>query len=124
MSEQNTNISEFLAENFGANANYVEGLLARYNADPNSVDESWRQFFGDMLAGDGQPPAASPTPAADSVAPAAPAPVKSQPTAAVGPDTEAKPIIGPSKKIVENMEQSLTVPTATSLRTIPVKVLE
>ena len=126
MSEQNTNISEYLAENFGANANYVEGLLARYNADPNSVDESWRQFFGDMLAGgDGRPAAASPTPVAASAAPAAAASVKSQPAVAtVGPDTEAKPITGPSKKIVENMEQSLTVPTATSLRTIPVKVLE
>ncbi len=37
---------------------------------------------------------------------------------------EVKPITGVSKVIVENMEQSLTVPTATSVRNMPVKVLE
>ena len=39
-------------------------------------------------------------------------------------DTESKPITGSAKKIVENMELSLTVPVATSFRTVPVKVLE
>ncbi|HSU24937.1 MAG TPA: multifunctional oxoglutarate decarboxylase/oxoglutarate dehydrogenase thiamine pyrophosphate-binding subunit/dihydrolipoyllysine-residue succinyltransferase subunit, partial [Pyrinomonadaceae bacterium] len=34
------------------------------------------------------------------------------------------PITGPAKIIVDNMEQSLTVPTATSSRNIPVKLLE
>ncbi len=36
----------------------------------------------------------------------------------------AQALAGASKKIVENMEQSLTVPTATSIRLIPVKLLE
>ena len=39
-------------------------------------------------------------------------------------DAPAISITGPAKKIVENMEQSLTVPTATSFRDVPVKVLE
>ena len=51
MSEKVTNLSEYIAENFGANASYVEGLLNRYTSDPNSVDESWRTFFGDLMAG-------------------------------------------------------------------------
>ena len=51
MSEQINNISEYIAENFGANASYVEGLLNRYKSDPNSVDESWRTFFGELLNG-------------------------------------------------------------------------
>jgi multifunctional 2-oxoglutarate metabolism enzyme len=128
VSENPTKISEYITENFGANANYVEGLLARYNADPNSVDESWRQFFGDLLAGGngqaaGAPATTTPTQPAVTTT-LAPAPAKSQPTVTGGPDTVAKPIVGASKKIVENMEQSLTVPTATSLRTMPVKVLE
>lgn len=132
MSEQTLNISEYIAENFGANANYVEGLLNRYKADPNSVDESWRAFFGELLGG--QPAAAAggqtaqpaavaseaptPAPAAASTGAATPPPV------AIGADTEVRPITGPAKKIVENMEASLSVPTATTFRNIPVKVLE
>jgi len=51
MSEKVTNLSEYIAENFGANASYVEGLLNRFQSDPNLVDESWRAFFGDLLNG-------------------------------------------------------------------------
>jgi 2-oxoglutarate dehydrogenase E1 component len=52
-------------------------------------------------------------------------PVPKQPVAvALTADTSPKPITGSAKKIVENMEQSLTVPTATSFRNIPVKVLD
>ena len=126
MSEQKTNLSEFIAENFGANASYVEGLLSRFNSDRNSVDESWQEYFDNLTnGGNGQAAAAAVQPqrqeqtavkAAETSAPAKPTT-----TAA---DVNAKAITGASKKIVENMEQSLTVPTATSLRTIPVKLLE
>ena len=128
MSEQTTNYSAYITENFGANASYVEGLLARFQADPNSVDESWRQFFGEMMGNGGQSAAAPAAAVSAPVPQAAPTPAteKATATAAVTApaDTDAKPITGASKKIVENMEQSLTVPTATSLRTIPVKLLE
>src|SRR5260221_1015844 len=30
---------------YGANAPYIEELHARYEADPNAVDEGWRSFF-------------------------------------------------------------------------------
>ncbi len=30
---------------YGANAAFIEDMQARYQADPNSVDESWRNFF-------------------------------------------------------------------------------
>src|SRR5205085_8368449 len=39
-------------------------------------------------------------------------------------DTAPRSITGAARKIVENMEQSLTVPVATSFRNIPVKALE
>lgn len=137
MSENITNLSEYITENFGANASYVEGLLTRYQADPNSVDESWRTFFGDLLNNGGnatavseaktETPAAHTTNGAASQAtttqPKAVESPKPQPTVAISEDTEVKPITGASKKIVENMEQSLTVPTATSVRNMPVKVL-
>jgi 2-oxoglutarate dehydrogenase E1 component len=51
--------SQFIAENFGANANYVETLLQRFQSDPALVDESWRAYFTEML---GESSAASQTP--------------------------------------------------------------
>ena len=42
----------------------------------------------------------------------------------MGPDDSAVPLRGPALKIAENMAASLTVPTATSLRVLPVKVLD
>jgi 2-oxoglutarate dehydrogenase E1 component len=136
VSEKVVNLSEYIAENFGANASYVEGLLSRFQSDPNLVDESWRQYFSDLLNGNGQevssskskaqspPPTAKSEPAANGGQTAAAQPLKISPAVTLGADVEVKAITGASKKIVENMELSLTVPTATSLRRVPVKVLE
>lgn len=128
MSEKISNLSEYITENFGANASYVEGLYARYSADRTSVDESWRTFFDDLLSGNGKD-----TSAGTAVAePAKPAPVskaepakiaEAKPAPSIPADAEALSITGAAKKIVENMEYSLTVPTATSYRNMPVKVL-
>ena len=49
MSELKTDVSEFIAENFGANASYVETLLGRWRTDPALVDESWRTYFEELL---------------------------------------------------------------------------
>src|SRR5215208_6401910 len=53
LSEQQnmTDLSRFIAENFGANATYVEGLLSRFRNDPALVDESWRTYFNELLGG-------------------------------------------------------------------------
>ncbi|MBX7056005.1 MAG: hypothetical protein K1X36_13715, partial [Pyrinomonadaceae bacterium] len=122
---ENKDLSAFIQENFGSNATYVEGLLARYRNDPKLVDDAWQEYFGDLL--NGRTPgnaasAASPAKAA-TVSPAAAAP-KPPVVVPISGDTSPRAITGPAKKIVENMETSLTVPTATSFRTIPVKVLE
>ena len=126
MRESNTNISELITENFGANASYVEGLLSRYRADRTTVDESWQAYFDELLSNAGT----KPEPVAAAVPPTETGSAEPQKqkavagSAAIPAGSESKPLVGPAKKIVENMEQSLTVPTATSLRTIPVKVLE
>ena len=140
VSKTQANLTAYISENFGANASYVEGLLNRFQSDPNLVDESWRTFFGDLLNGDApnedggaataqtvfdnQPKSngAATTQAAKTEI-AAVETIKAQPNAVIGKDTEVKTITGASKKIVENMETSLTVPTATSVRSMPVKVL-
>ncbi|PYT00718.1 MAG: multifunctional oxoglutarate decarboxylase/oxoglutarate dehydrogenase thiamine pyrophosphate-binding subunit/dihydrolipoyllysine-residue succinyltransferase subunit [Acidobacteria bacterium] len=111
-----------MAENFGANASYVEGLLARFQADPKSVDESWQSYFGDLL--NGGSPTVETKPEPPPTTPAVPAPSPQPKSTPVPAGSEAKALTGASKKIVENMEQSLTVPTATSFRNIPVKLLE
>jgi 2-oxoglutarate dehydrogenase E1 component len=136
--QQKPDLSEVIAENFGANATYVEGLLSRFRSNPNLVDESWRAYFSELL-GDGyqatqtdisdngsRTTATVPTEAAaPPVSTAAkPAPAKKAETPTVAPAAtpgiEMQPIRGAALKIVENMEASISVPTATSQRRIPV----
>ncbi len=132
-----TDLSELIAENFGANATYVETLLARWRSDPSLVDESWRTYFDELIGANGDATAAAaPAPKTESsadggaTAPARSKQSKAEPAkapAAPPPSTagvEATPIRGAALKIVENMEASLAVPTATSQRRIPVKLLD
>ncbi len=155
--QNNLNLSEYIAENFGANASYVESLLSRFRGDPSLVDESWRMYFTELLNGvdstNGATPSSTQTtvaqpdsaprtpntgangnaaPAAKVVAPVAAATSATPnasaasiaPAPTIAPDANIAPIRGAALKIVENMETSLNVPTATSNRRIPVKVLE
>src|SRR5437016_8042566 len=138
-------LSEIIAENFGANATYVEALLARFRSDPSLVDESWRTYFEELLGetavSEAQPkgPLVTLPPADGSGAPTAPigdgrgaataahAAAKPAPAPETKPSAatvQAEPIRGAALKIVENMEASLAVPTATSQRRIPVKLLD
>src|SRR6478672_4968572 len=58
--EQNTtDFSEIIAENFGANATYVETLLARWQSNPSLVDESWRSYFEELIGSNGAAAATS-----------------------------------------------------------------
>jgi multifunctional 2-oxoglutarate metabolism enzyme len=132
LSQQNKpDLSQFIAEEFGANATYVEGLLERFRSNPELVDESWRSYFSE-LDGNGAKATVVATDrdgtAAAKQVSAAPAPARApEPKPAPAPppaDAEAIPIRGPALKIVENMESSLNVPTATSERRIPVKLLD
>src|SRR5437588_6534563 len=133
-------LSEVIAESFGANATYVEALLVRFRRNPTLVDESWRPYFGEWLgetaASEAQPKGRPITaPQADGSAAAARGDGRQAATAhaaakpAPAPETKppavaAEPIRGAALKIVENMEASLAVPTATSQRRIPVKLLD
>ena len=165
MSEERNgaDLSQLFAENFGANATYVEGLFSRFRSDPSLVDEAWRAYFSELLgeptgggevaraasggngaaasgvqaeasgAAQSSPTQATPQPSSQSqqaeaaqqaTATTAAKQPAATPASAPPPQGEAAPIRGGALKIVENMETSLTVPTATSNRQIPVKVLE
>ena len=136
MSEKTTNISEYINENFGANASYVEGLYNRFQSDPNLVDESWRNYFNDLIGGESaknnggnsaaQTKRENVTAQAKKESKSAETKTepKKQAETKTGDGVKAKPLTGVSKVIVENMEESLSVPTATSVRRVPVKILE
>jgi multifunctional 2-oxoglutarate metabolism enzyme len=133
----------------GPNAWLVDEMYEQYLADPMSVSESWRDFFADYKrdvdhapaapAGPSAPAAPAPAPApapasngavaapppaaAPAPSPAAPAKPAQASPAATG--TEAgDPLRGAAARIVTNMEASLRVPTATSFRNVPAKLLE
>jgi len=125
LSQNRPDLSQVIAEEFGANATYVEGLLERFRNNPDLVDESWRAYFSELISGDGM--AVSQQSGNGAAAAPAPAPApesQTVPTPAPQFDAEVMPLRGAALKIVENMERSLSVPTATSERRIPVKLLD
>ncbi len=111
-----------LAE-LGPNAGLIDEMYRLYRENPNAVSEGWREFFADY-----QPraevttptPAAAPTPAPP---PPAAKPDGTRPPVTLDGETP-EPLRGAAARIVENMEASLGVPTATSVRALPAKLLE
>jgi 2-oxoglutarate decarboxylase len=109
---------------FGSNSWLVEEMYEKYREDPDSVGDAWREFFADYKS-EAPAPHAAPAPVAAPAAPstpaepAAPAPAPAEPTAQPG-----DPIRGVAATIAANMERSLGVPTATSFRDVPARLLE
>jgi len=147
-------------EDLGPNAGLVEEMYRQFVEAPESVSDSWRDFFADYVPrGTGRTAAPAAGPAAVAVSPPPPPPVREvlapsapaapaapspaaptaptppaparAPAAAAGGDApltldgeEPAPLRGAAARIVENMEASLGVPTATSVREVPAKLLE
>ncbi|MFZ9489290.1 MAG: 2-oxo acid dehydrogenase subunit E2, partial [Ilumatobacteraceae bacterium] len=133
-------------DDFGTNSWLVEEMYERFRDNPAAVSEQWREFFSDYK------PAATTTSAVGGVAAAAATsngkkaagsngktddtlpvrrPVAITPTqaatatpATLTPPGEPEPIRGVGAAIAANMERSLSVPTATSVRQMPAKLLE
>ncbi len=106
-------------EKFGANTWFVEYLHKQYEEDPSEVSEQWQNFFGKVTTkekGNGSK---------EHQIKESYTPVKEQILLPVPEKEDAVQIIaGSSAKILDNMNSSLTIPVATSERTIPVKLLE
>lgn len=127
-------IATIIANDFGANATYVEDLLRQFRQSPSSVGDEWATYFNGLLGGngagniggsDGSSPIATPLATPLDVAPVRAAAVDVAVPAVVEEAGIERVIIrGPAVKIVENMEASLTVPTATSIRQIQIKLLD
>src|SRR5215211_5674825 len=117
-------IASIITSEFGANATYVEDLLRQFRHNPRSVGDEWGAYFASLLGeGNGAATVSAAAPAAaQSQAPAPPAAAPQRtPEPAAG---ERLALRGAALKIVENMEASLSVPTATSQRELQIKVLD
>ena len=129
---------------FGANEWLVDEIYQQYLADKQSVDPAWWEFFegytptdysaAHAAAANGTTTSPAPAATASPVAPAVPS-APAAPTGAPAPALPAPPptpvlsestteqLRGPAARVVANMEASLAVPTATSVRAVPVKLL-
>ncbi|MDR3698451.1 MAG: multifunctional oxoglutarate decarboxylase/oxoglutarate dehydrogenase thiamine pyrophosphate-binding subunit/dihydrolipoyllysine-residue succinyltransferase subunit [Candidatus Sulfopaludibacter sp.] len=96
----------------GINSWLQDELYQQYLHDRSTVDESWKHIFEKT----------------NGLTPAVPAPAPPKKDAAPAPDPLAgeqlQPLRGVAGKIAENMAASVTVPLATSQRTIAVKVMD
>ena len=128
---------------FGANDWLVDEMYQQYLEDKESVDPAWWEFFADYQPSDATPvkratpaPAPAATPIVETQAPvvAAPAPTPvaapvvapastPAPAAATPAPEGAEKLKGTAARVVTNMEASLLVPTATSVRAVPAKLM-
>ena len=108
---------------YGPNVWLIDEMYREFKERPESLSESWREFFSDYEPPAGRAVSTTPAPAAEATVAAVVATV--EPVVAPEPAAPAPtPLHGPAARLVENMERSLRVPTATSVRTINVKLLE
>ncbi len=105
------------AELFGVNAGYVEKIYHDFLASPQSVGDEWQRFFQDHGI-QAEPASAQPT------RPPAQPPAQPASEPAPAPPGGEERLRGVAARIAQNMQESLQIPTATSTRVIPVKVLE
>ena len=108
-----------LFNHFGFNFGFVADLLEKYLEDKISVSEYWRNYFDKLTSEDGGETVAA-IKREEKTAPKRSLVLDSF---EISPEDEPELITGVGAKIIENMESSLTIPTATSLRTISVKLL-
>jgi 2-oxoglutarate dehydrogenase E1 component len=140
------------AEEFGANEWMVEELYERFVVDKNSVDQAWWPTLEKYAAKSGftapatpsvtpptaatTPPATAPSTATQPVATTTSRPAQAAPIPADAPviaqdfaaaESEEQDVVtvlkGMPKALAANMDISLSMPTATSVRAIPAKLL-
>jgi multifunctional 2-oxoglutarate metabolism enzyme len=108
------------AASFGPNVWLIDEMYREYLEHPERLSEGWREFFSDYRPAVGRP---TPVPAAETVPREEIAPPLARPEVFELPPG-AEPLRGAAARIVDNMEKSLAVPTATSVRNVQVKLLE
>lgn len=124
----------FLETVFGPNSALVEELYNQYKTNPASVPSHWSSYFAELesdhseesLSVDPTPVLLEPKPTKSETngeSGTTPQISKTTEKKEISPQGEQEKIKGVAAKIVTNMESSLEIPTATSLRVIPVKMM-
>jgi 2-oxoglutarate decarboxylase len=116
---------------FGPNEWLVEEMYDQFLANPSAVDSSWHDFFADYqpaAPGDNGvvPGTDSPAPSVLPLAGSATATTQTASPATTPlelPQDTTTPLRGAAARVVANMETSLELPTATSVRAVPAKLL-
>ncbi|GAB5465276.1 MAG: multifunctional oxoglutarate decarboxylase/oxoglutarate dehydrogenase thiamine pyrophosphate-binding subunit/dihydrolipoyllysine-residue succinyltransferase subunit [Candidatus Kapaibacteriales bacterium] len=118
------------------NSAFEDQLYYQYLSDPDSVSQEWREYFQarsksgrqeQISQAETQAANASPavtTSSAPKKQVATTSKVQEDDTTPLASYQELEQLSSISTKIAANMEESLRVPTATSVRTIPVKALD
>ena len=102
----------------GINSWLEDELYSQYLRDRSTVDDSWKDVF-EKHNGHSQPPAS------ETSAPApGPRPEGTRPSPQLASEASLQPLRGAPARIAENMSASLSIPLATSQRTIAVKVMD
>ncbi|RPI73790.1 MAG: multifunctional oxoglutarate decarboxylase/oxoglutarate dehydrogenase thiamine pyrophosphate-binding subunit/dihydrolipoyllysine-residue succinyltransferase subunit, partial [Ignavibacteriales bacterium] len=104
-------------EKFGANTWFVEYLHKQYEENPSELPEQWKKFFDKNSGKKDNGKIEKQNKQDVSLTQNINLPMPDE-------GDETKIIAGSSAKILENMQTSLSIPVATSQRTIPVKLLE
>lgn len=106
---------KILFEKFGINYGFVVDQLELYLEDRTSVYEHWANYFDDLTLNEKISIPKEKVPNSE---------IKDMGQNELLSNDELVTIVGVGAKIIENMTNSLTIPTATSLRTVSVKLLE
>ncbi|HEX6221926.1 MAG TPA: 2-oxo acid dehydrogenase subunit E2, partial [Acidimicrobiia bacterium] len=110
---------------FGPNTSLVDDMYRRYLADPIEVPEAWREFFVDYEPHSPALMKARERELAAGEVGLTEAPAQADTTApAPAAEPTASPLRAGAGAVAKNMITSLEVPIATSVRTIPAKLLE
>ncbi|MGL4306527.1 MAG: multifunctional oxoglutarate decarboxylase/oxoglutarate dehydrogenase thiamine pyrophosphate-binding subunit/dihydrolipoyllysine-residue succinyltransferase subunit, partial [Mycobacteriaceae bacterium] len=129
---------------FGQNEWLVEEMYQRFKEDPSSVNESWHEFLTDHSPDSAANGYATRDPnsalAATNIAQAEPTPSEqkdqlaapisppkaqsaTQPSIPIAADASVQVLRGAAAAVAKNMSASLHIPTATSVRAIPAKLM-
>ncbi len=111
-------MEERAADVFGPNVWLVDEMYRKWQENPKAVGAAWREFFDDYKPSPARATRTAPTARTE---PTEPAKLEQS---RIEPPEEASPLRGVAARIAENMQASLGVPTATSVRSIPAKLLE
>ena len=115
-----------LFDHFGYNFGFVADLLEKYLEDNASVSDYWKKYFAELVANGTEKSVGKKMDQSEKEKQET-TKTKSSATAKsfeVSEDDELELITGVGAKIIENMDNSLSIPIATSLRNISVKLLE